>query len=153
MTSRRAFSMIEVMVVVAVVALLASLAVIRFRSSESSVTESKAKTELTQATASIRLFEKGSGYLPSTPTELEAAEPSFTWQSGAAAEPDVISVATGLVGTDTAVGLAQITSDGVCVLATVLRSSAAAAPIRQSVTTPTCTAALAFIFQPGATPW
>jgi hypothetical protein len=83
---------------------------------ESRVVASRAKTELTQLSASLQGFYTARGYYPTDEATLKSIEPILTSSQGSLTKTGVISIATtNIAGTDV-LGLAELDENGQCLL-------------------------------------
>jgi type II secretory pathway pseudopilin PulG len=114
--SRRAFTLLELTAVGAVLLILIAVSVFGFRAVESRVVASRAKTELTQLSASLQGFYTARGYYPTDEATLKAIEPILISTQSALTKTGVISIATtNISGTDV-LGLAELDENGQCLL-------------------------------------
>ena len=122
---RRAFTLLELTAVGAVLLILVGVSVFAFRSVERRVVSSRAKTELTQLSASLQGFYTARGYYPTDAATLKSIEPILVSSDGTLTKTGVVSIATtNISGTDV-LGLAELDEDGQCLLLRVTPDTSA----------------------------
>jgi type II secretory pathway pseudopilin PulG len=114
--SRRAFTLLELAAVGAVLLILIAVSVVGFQAVEDRVVASRAKTELTQLASSLQGFYTARGYYPTDEATLKEIEPILVYTQATLTKTGVLSIATtNISGTDV-LGLASLDENGQCLL-------------------------------------
>jgi Tfp pilus assembly protein PilE len=127
---RRAFTLIEMTVVGVILLTLVSMSFVGFRAIDRRATGNRAKTELTQLTASLQGYYDARGYYPTDQTTLAKIEPGLVFQTSTITKQGVVSIAVGSSGGMDVLGVAQLDSSNQCV---ALRVTPNLTPSRASV--------------------